>query len=398
MANTYYDSTLTAAKIDSALKAIDGVIAPANNGKVLVIENGKIAPKPVTDYIDLNLQAKTVTPGASQQVVSPDSGYNGLSAVTVNGDADLVAGNIKKDVNIFGVTGSYEGGAPTLQSKTVTPGASQQTVQPDSGYDGLSSVVVNGDADLVAGNIKKDVEIFGVTGSYEGSGGSTLITKSITQNGTYNASSDNADGYSQVVVNVSGGGGSSGVYVGTTSPDSSLGNNGDYYYLREGRLIYSQGCVESTTTTTNQSQAGYEFTANENCYVVGLFGKLRNAGVANLYLCDINGRILAEIDGVNMTGDWVYAQLQNPVAIESGTNYICLIKRVSGEQIQYTQGTHSTDSRITYVRGRYGTSFPGSQESGSRYSADVALASNLYEIYYVMSQYYKESGTWEQIA
>lgn len=34
-----------------------------------------------------------------------------------------------------------------------------------------------------------------------------LITKSITSNGTYSASSDNADGYSQVTVNVSGGGG-----------------------------------------------------------------------------------------------------------------------------------------------------------------------------------------------
>lgn len=38
-----------------------------------------------------------------------------------------------------------------------------------------------------------------------GSGGSaTLITKSITQNGTYLASSDNADGYSEVTVDVSG--------------------------------------------------------------------------------------------------------------------------------------------------------------------------------------------------
>lgn len=34
-------------------------------------------------------------------------------------------------------------------------------------------------------------------------GGSTLITKSITANGTYNASSDNADGYSSVTVGVS---------------------------------------------------------------------------------------------------------------------------------------------------------------------------------------------------
>lgn len=36
----------------------------------------------------------------------------------------------------------------------------------------------------------------------KGGGGSTLITKTITANGTYNASSDNADGYSQVIVNV----------------------------------------------------------------------------------------------------------------------------------------------------------------------------------------------------
>lgn len=44
-----------------------------------------------------------------------------------------------------------------------------------------------------------------VTGTASG-GGATLITKSITANGTYNASSDNADGYSSVTVNVSGGG------------------------------------------------------------------------------------------------------------------------------------------------------------------------------------------------
>ena len=40
--------------------------------------------------------------------------------------------------------------------------------------------------------------------------GPTLITKSITQNGTYSASSDSADGYSSVTVNVSGGSGGGG--------------------------------------------------------------------------------------------------------------------------------------------------------------------------------------------
>lgn len=39
--------------------------------------------------------------------------------------------------------------------------------------------------------------------------GATLVTKSITANGTYSAEDDNADGYSEVTVNVSGGGGSS---------------------------------------------------------------------------------------------------------------------------------------------------------------------------------------------
>lgn len=44
-----------------------------------------------------------------------------------------------------------------------------------------------------------------------GGGSATLTTKTITSNGTYYASSDNADGYSSVTVNVSGGGGSSDV-------------------------------------------------------------------------------------------------------------------------------------------------------------------------------------------
>lgn len=41
--------------------------------------------------------------------------------------------------------------------------------------------------------------------------GATLVTKSITANGTYDAGDDGADGYSEVTVNVSGGGGGGGV-------------------------------------------------------------------------------------------------------------------------------------------------------------------------------------------
>ena len=65
------------------------------------------------------------------------------------------------------------GTPPKLQSKTVTPSASSQTVVADSGYDGLSQVTVNGDGNLVAENIAEGVSIFGVTGTHAGGSGSS---------------------------------------------------------------------------------------------------------------------------------------------------------------------------------------------------------------------------------
>lgn len=53
-----------------------------------------------------------------------------------------------------------------------------------------------------------------------GGGSATLITKSIAANGTYNASSDNADGYSEVTVNVPGSI-ITGTFTGTTAEKGS---------------------------------------------------------------------------------------------------------------------------------------------------------------------------------
>jgi hypothetical protein len=47
-----------------------------------------------------------------------------------------------------------------------------------------------------------------------------IIQKTITENGTYNASSDGADGYSSVSVNVSGGGGGTDIHE-TTAEDET---------------------------------------------------------------------------------------------------------------------------------------------------------------------------------
>lgn len=55
-----------------------------------------------------------------------------------------------------------------------------------------------------------------------------MITKTITENGRYLPSTDNADGYSEVVVNVSGGG-SSVVLSGTETPSNAIGEDENLY-------------------------------------------------------------------------------------------------------------------------------------------------------------------------
>jgi hypothetical protein len=100
------------------------------------------------------LQSKTVSPSESAQTIKADNGYDGLSQVTVNA-----------------VSRTYVGSGVTKKSAaTYTPGTSDQNIASGQYLSGAQTI--KGDANLVAGNIKSGVSIFGVTGTYAGGGSS----------------------------------------------------------------------------------------------------------------------------------------------------------------------------------------------------------------------------------
>lgn len=72
------------------------------------------------------------------------------------------------------------------------------------------------------GNVWQDQDGYVHLDNEGGESAPVLTTKTITANGTYNASSDSADGYSSVTVNVSGGGGGLVYESGTWTPSEDV--------------------------------------------------------------------------------------------------------------------------------------------------------------------------------
>lgn len=184
------DSTATLDDCAAAMASIENrgaVSATVKEGETYTIPKGYHSGSGTVSGIagggDYSLQSKSVTPTKSQQNITPDSGYYGLSDVTVEAipvnyqdvsattttAADVLTGKVFTDVDGKVTTGTmanngtvtktldtsttsytipkgYHTGSGkisiTTETKTATPTKSNQTITPTSGKV-LSSVTVN---------------------------------------------------------------------------------------------------------------------------------------------------------------------------------------------------------------------------------------------------------------
>ena len=91
--------------------------------------------------------------------------------------------NIRAGKTILGVVGTYTGGSAQLTGGSISLGSAAPTtpVTPPTGYDGFSSVDVTVDSTVIKPeNIKKDVTILGVIGTYEGAPGTAYDQQVVT--------------------------------------------------------------------------------------------------------------------------------------------------------------------------------------------------------------------------
>lgn len=129
-------------------------VSPSTSAQTVIPDSGYDGLSSV-EVSAIQTQTKTTTPSESQQTVTPDSGKY-LVSVTVDAVSNSYVGSCvtrrssltKSGKTVTAQAGYYandvsETVTVNTQAKFVTPSESQQTVTPDSGYDGLSSVTVD---------------------------------------------------------------------------------------------------------------------------------------------------------------------------------------------------------------------------------------------------------------
>ena len=248
--------TLTKTGVTTTPTVSAGYVSSATSSTATVALTASVTTKGATTY----------TPGTTNQTISSGTYLTGTQ--TISGDADLTAGNIKQGVTIFGVEGTYAGQSINNQAKSFTPDETGAEITPDSGYTGLSKVTVSAipddyvgssidrrdDTDLTASRntINVPAGYYAESASKAVSSGSVKTptlhgsvapTISVSSSGLITATTPN--------ISVSFGGNEGYIYTSTETGNIQVGTSGYSYQATE--QLTTKGATTYTPTTTAQT-------------------------------------------------------------------------------------------------------------------------------------------------
>ena len=145
--------------------------------------------------------AATITPGTSEQIISAGRYLSGTQ--TILGDVNLVASNIKSGVSIFGVSGSYVGSGTGGTDTSDATATAADIAQGKTAY--VNGSKITGTHECSEGVV---LNVDRITATDDGEGNVTIVEDelvfeelNVTENGEYTPRSG-IDGFSKVIVNV----------------------------------------------------------------------------------------------------------------------------------------------------------------------------------------------------
>ena len=313
----------------------------------------------------------------SEQITRLQQAKTDIKTAISNKGVEIPAGITLDNYNTY-IEQISTSGQANLQSKQVTPTASGTTVTADEGYDGLSEVNVLGDSNLISSNIKKDVSIFGVNGSYEGSGGGST---------DYNVYVQNSEPTSKNGVWIKGSSYSGKVYFSPTIAKQGTFLDGNFSFMNQNAEIRGQVIVgKYMYVFGDSSSTSYRYDLENNIITsinVPTYSNYSSVGINNAIYCEKRNSIylgyiasfnyknhfriceydiatntwsqMCEIEGDHGGASFVYMHLYDDklCVYEYNSNYAIDRKKISID-IDTKEKTNSTDGVFPSA----GTSYP----------------------------------------
>lgn len=217
----------------------------------------------------------------------------------------------------------------------------------------------------------------------------TIVSKSITANGTYNASGDSADGYDPVIVNVPT---IEGVIIGTTDPTSEQGENGDYYYKR-GPFV-KNGVDGWTYQNSSSSAGGMSFTVPIETTITGIMVYNRGSATVTGNISIGTTTPIYSSGNIPISPGWFTHLFPSPITLLPGVTYNLIVDYSNSGYLIYTPLSSLSSNYINIVSGKYG-SFPGTSDNTNAYGASIIISDP--DTLYIYDQYKKINGVWTPI-